>query len=169
MISQREIMNFRRNASPNRQLEVEDAIRHRRQTAFLSHSHKDAILAKSLQGFFHSKGWFVYIDWEDEDMPPKPNRDTATKIQGKIHRLGWFFYLATHNSALSRWCPWEIGYANGVKDIDSMVIIPTRDNNGQNYGNEYLNLYRHVDATSNGDYGLFEPGGGGVYLRNAML
>lgn len=136
---------------------VEEARQAGKQTAFLSHSHQDSELAKGLQGFLQSKGWLVYIDWDDTSMPSKPNRETAQKIKDKIKRLDWFLYLATANSALSRWCPWEIGYADGVKAIDRIVIIPTRDSTGRNHGNEYLDLYKQVSAAEGGGYGLFRP------------
>lgn len=145
---------------------VEEARQAGKQTAFLSHSHKDSTLAKGLQGFLQSKGWLVYIDWEDMSMPSKPNRETAQKIKDKIKRFDWFFYLATANSASSRWCPWEIGYADGVKDIDKIVIIPTRDSAGRNHGNEYLDLYRNVDVAQSGGYGLFYPNNRGMLLEN---
>lgn len=145
---------------------VEEARQAGKQTAFLSHSHKDSTLAKGLQGFLQSKGWLVYIDWEDMSMPSKPNRETAQKIKNKIKRFDWFFYLATANSASSRWCPWEIGYADGVKDIDKIVIIPTRDSAGRNHGNEYLDLYRNVDVAQSGGYGLFYPNNRGMLLEN---
>lgn len=145
---------------------VEEARQAGKQTAFLSHSHKDSTLAKGLQGFLQSKGWLVYIDWEDMSMPSKPNRETAQKIKDKIKRFDWFFYLATANSASSRWCPWEIGYADGVKDIDKIVIIPTCDSAGRNHGNEYLDLYRNVDVAQGGGYGLFYPNNRGMLLEN---
>ena len=145
---------------------VEEALRIGNQTAFLSHSHKDQELAKGVQGFLQAHGWRVYIDWEDTSMPTKPNRETAQKIKDKIIRLDWFLYLATANSASSRWCPWEIGYADGVKDIDKIAIIPTRDSFGNNHGNEYLDLYRHVDVANGGGYGLFRPNNRGMLLEN---
>lgn len=144
---------------------VEEARQAGKQTAFLSHSHKDSELARGLQGFLQAQGWLVYIDWEDASMPPKPDRETARKIKGKIKRLDWFLYLATANSALSRWCPWEIGYADGEKDIDKIVIIPTRDSVGRNHGNEYLDLYRNVDNAQGGSYGLFGPNKRGILLE----
>lgn len=148
---------------------VERARREGKQTAFLLHSHKDADLAMSLQAFLQVNGWKIYIDWQDTSMPPRPNRETADKIKQKIKRLDWFMYLATANSAASRWCPWEIGYADGVKEGDRVVIVPTRDNAGNNYGNEYLDLYRHVDAAQAGGYGLFGPDNRGVLLENVAL
>lgn len=148
---------------------VEEARQGGKQTVFLSHSHKDSPLAKGLQGFLQSKGWRVYIDWEDTSMPSSPNRETAQKIKDKIIRLDWFLYLATANSASSRWCPWEIGYADGVKDIDKIVIIPTRDSAGLKHGNEYLDLYRKVDAAQGGGYGLFYPDNRGILLESVRL
>lgn len=149
---------------------VNEALRAGKQTAFLSHSHKDAKLAKGLQGFLQAHGWMVYIDWEDTSMPSQPNRATARKIKNRIERLDWFFYLATVNSASSRWCPWEIGYADGVKNIEKIVIVPTRDSAGRNHGNEYLDLYRHVDAAQYGGYGLFDPiNKRGPLLENVSL
>ncbi|OUS06320.1 hypothetical protein A9Q96_10125 [Rhodobacterales bacterium 52_120_T64] len=136
---------------------VNEALREGKQTAFLSHSHKDAELAKGLQGFLQAQGWKVYIDWEDTSMPQSPNRETAQNIKDRIKRLDWFIYLATANSASSRWCPWEIGYADGVKHIDRIVIVPTRDSVGRNYGNEYLELYHQVSSAEGGGYGLFNP------------
>jgi len=167
MIDQSSILAYSSRAEVRKsERVVEEARQAGKQTAFLSHSHKDSALAKGLQGFLQSKGWLVYIDWEDMSMPSKPNRETAQKIKDKIKRFDWFFYLATANSALSRWCPWEIGYADGVKDIDKIVIIPTRDNAGRNHGNEYLDLYRNVDVAQSGGYGLFYPNNRGMLLEN---
>lgn len=167
MIDQSYILAYSaRSESRKSERIVEEARKTGKQTAFLSHSHKDSTLAKGLQGFLQSKGWLVYIDWEDTSMPSKPNRETAQKIKDKIKRFDWFLYLATANSASSRWCPWEIGYADGVKDIDKIVIIPTRDRDGQNHGNEYLDLYRNVGVTQSGGYGLFYPNNRGILLEN---
>ena len=145
---------------------VEEARLAGKQTAFLSHSHKDAELAKGLQGFLQAQGWKVYIDWEDTSMPQQPNRETARKIKDRIKRLDWFLYLATVNSASSRWCPWEIGYADGAKGIDQIVVIPTRDSAGRNYGNEYLDLYKRVTTADVGGLGVFGPNNRGTLLEN---
>jgi hypothetical protein len=145
---------------------VEEARQAGKQTAFLSHSHKDAELAKGLQGFLQAQGWKVYIDWDDTSMPPDPNRETAQKIKDRIKRLDWFLYLATANSASSRWCPWEIGYADGAKGIDRIVVIPTRDIVGRSHGNEYLDLYKRVTTADVGGLGVFGPNNRGTLLEN---
>ena len=82
---------------------------------------------------------------------------TAKKIQGKIESMKYFLFLATENSMSSRWCPWEIGYANGKKSIDNVLIIPTSER-GKSHGNEYLQLYRRLDQGFNGKVGVFNPG-----------
>lgn len=136
-----------------------------KRTAFLCHSHRDADLAKGLQGFLHSKGWEVYIDWEDSTMPERPDRRTAEKIQEKIRAVEMFFFLATENSMTSRWCPWEIGYADGVKNLNRILILPTADSRGITYGNEYLQLYRYLDIAQGGDLGHFGADNSGYILR----
>ncbi len=90
-------------------------------------------------------------------MPENTNRDTAVKIQQKIQEADYFFFLATPNSVKSRWCPWEIGYADGVKKYESIFIIPTQDRNGYYYGNEYLQLYQKIDKSQQGPLAFWKP------------
>lgn len=133
-------------------------------TAFLSHSHKDATLAKGLQTYLGRLGWDVYIDWEDTSMPDRPDRVTADKIRRKIVELDLFLFLATQNSMTSRWCPWELGYADGKKANSSILIVQTSDSRGT-YGNEYLELYRHLDEAKGGGVAHFYKSGDGRILR----
>jgi len=137
------------------------------ETAFLCHSHKDRERAKGLQVYLEKMGWNVYIDWEDSTMPDTPNSETADKIQRKIRDADWFLFLVTPNSTASRWCPWEIGFADGVKPRSTIVIVPTTDRSGSWYGNEYLQLYRSVDLTTNKNLAVFAPGmtDGGILLN----
>ncbi len=128
------------------------------QTAFLSHSHRDNDYAKGLEVLLREGGWELYIDGEDTEMPAKPNRITAERIQRKIRELDWFLFLATPNSTASKWCPWEIGYADGVKEYEKILIIPTTDRSGRWYGNEYLQLYRQIEPTKGGGLAAFQAG-----------
>lgn len=136
-------------------------------TAFLCHSHKDVALVKGISNMLEDSGWDVYIDWEDSSMPETPDRQTALNIQSKIKDLKYFLFLATANSMSSRWCPWEIGYANGVKNIENILIIPTTDRFGTASGNEYLQLYRSVDIATGGGLAVWQPGqsNNGVSVR----
>ena len=114
-----------------------------KKSAFLCHSHMDEDLVKGLIVILEEAGVELYIDWKDHSMPNVPNSTTAKIIQDKIKTCNIFLFLATANSKASRWCPWEIGYADsGGKGI---YIIPTSDGSST-YGNEYLELYPNIDA-----------------------
>lgn len=134
-------------------------------TAFLCHSHEDASAVQGLINLFQEDGWRVYVDWQDASMPDKPTRETAEWIQLKIRVMDYFLFLATPNSVVSRWCPWEIGYADSEKAADHILIIPTTDHSGSWYGNEYLQLYRKIDEAKDGKLGVWKPNETtGVYL-----
>lgn len=126
-------------------------------TAFLCHSHRDEVLAAGLVKMLHGAGFQLYVDWADAEMPEKPDRETARRIKEKIVDLQLFLFLATGNSMASRWCPWEIGYADGKKPIDSIIVVPTIDG-VTTHGNEYLELYRRLDLTSIGGLAVWQPG-----------
>lgn len=120
----------------------------RLKTAFLCHSHQDEILVKGLIKQFRDNGIDLYVDWLDQSMPETPDEETAQNIQNRIRAADIFLFLATLNSKNSRWCPWEIGYADGV--AKRIYIIPTSDDNA-NYGNEYLRLYKRIDDAKSED------------------
>lgn len=125
--------------------------------AFLCHSHQDKELVEGLDQILTSAGWNIYIDWRDADMPSRPNRETASKIQSRIKTADYFLFLATPRSVASRWCPWEIGFADGVKALDRIFVVTTSDSAGS-YGNEYLELYRHIDFADDGLLAAWMPG-----------
>ncbi|BBT66379.1 toll/interleukin-1 receptor domain-containing protein [Aeromonas caviae] len=155
------------NAGQRRSIQGQFAKRFGQPTAFLSHSHKDMQLALGLQELLKNQGWDVYIDWQDQTMPDKPDAKTAFNIKAAIVRADWFLFLATQNSMTSRWCPWEIGVADGQKDYDRIAIVPTRDNQGYFYGNEYMNLYNKIDISSGtSSLAFFDTRGNGKWVRN---
>lgn len=135
-------------------------------TAFLCHSSRDDTLAEGLQALLAEQGVELYIDWECASMPPEPNRETAARIQHRIKMCDWFLFLATANSMGSRWCPWELGYADGQKQPDRIAIIQTSDST-TTYGNEYMQLYHRIDTSSAGQL-LWVPGGSNQvqFVRN---
>ncbi len=139
-------------------------------SAFLCHSHKDETLVKGLLAQFQEVGIDLYINWKDHSMPETPNVETAKKIQDAIKTRSLFFLLATANAKASRWCPWEIGYADS--SVRKIFIIPTADGAGT-YGNEYLQLYSRIDLGSYGaQSGLAVFGAGmtkGEWLSAASL
>lgn len=124
-------------------------------TGFLCHSHQDREMALGLQQWLKEQGMDLYIDWQDASMPEQPNATTAARIRTVIRGANVFLFLATNNSMTSRWCPWELGFADGVKRNEQIAVISTRDASGNYYGNEYLQLYRRIDQSATGGASLY--------------
>lgn len=156
-----------RAAPSNLAKSLQEARASMKKTAFLSHSHQDAKRAKGLQTLLAEEGWDVFIDWEHTRLDDRPTKETVQLIQAAINRADWLFYLATPNGGRSRWCPWEIGYADGKKSASAIVVIATSDSQGT-YGSEYLDLYAQISTTSGDErLGFFKPSSStsGHYLR----
>jgi hypothetical protein len=136
-------------------------------TAFLCHSHRDAELVKGFVTILNETGWRVYVDWQDTTMPDRPNRETAARLKQRIEGTTFFLFLATANSMTSRWCPWEIGYADGKKHIDSILVCATTDG-VVTHGSEYLDLYRRIDVSDSGHLAVWNPGDykNGIFVSN---
>jgi len=135
-------------------------------TAFLCHSHLDQRLALGLQAVLKQHGMDLYIDWQDATMPDNPSAETAQRLRTRIQQCHWFLFLATNNSMTSRWCPWELGHADGTKVNDRILVVPTLDGN-VTYGAEYINLYRRVEVATDGRLAAFGPGNhGGRYVNS---
>jgi hypothetical protein len=126
-------------------------------TAFLCHSHHDRLLALGLQALLKQHGMDLYIDWQDSSMPDTPSAETARRLRARIQQCNWFLFLATNQSMSSRWCPWELGHADGTKANERILIVPTQDGSGS-YGSEYISLYQRVDFASDGRLAAFGPG-----------
>ena len=146
-----------RRATPQRVRTLTEARTLGIRTVFLSHSHRDAELVQGFVVLLVDSGWRVYIDWRDTSMPERPNRDTAIRLQQKIVDLDFFLFLATPNSMASRWCPWEIGYANGQKPIDRIIVCPTSEGSAT-HGSEYLDVYRRLDLSDSARLAVWQPG-----------
>lgn len=144
------------NAAARSYIQRNAAVRSGQSTAFLCHSHKDRELAFGLQQLMREQGLDLYIDWQDISMPEQPNGETAGRLRQRIVDCNWFLFLATNNSMTSRWCPWELGYADGKKSIEKIAVIPTHDGL-KTHGNEYMQLYRRIDRSSVGTLAIFSP------------
>lgn len=131
----------------------------KRKTAFFCHSHNDKDLVLGLRTVFFKNGIDLYVDWTDQTMPKTPNKKTAEKLQQKISTSDVFFYLVTQNSITSTWCPWEIGYADAINK--NIFVIPTTDGD-HTYGNEYLQLYKIIQAIGFSNYLIKYPDDRGI-------
>lgn len=126
-------------------------------TIFLSHSHADEKQVRGLIKLLAQRGIKIYVDWLDHSMPTKTNRSTATRIKDKIKSNELFMLLATKNALSSRWVPWEVGVADSIKHLDTILVIPVADKSGRFAGNEYLQLYKRLVISTNGIPSIFNP------------
>ena len=118
------------------------------ETAFLSYSIYDTELARGLRVMLADRGIKLYLDME-ESGNEIIDKNGAARIRAKIRECQGLIFLATEHSVVSRWCAWEIGYADGARGAERILVLPTRDLSAQ-YGNEYLQLYKEYKPTKGG-------------------
>lgn len=116
---------------------------------FLSHSHLDRELVLSVVSLVERAGVPVYVDWLDDGLPEATSSQTANKLRNKIRERDRFIVLGTQNGLNSKWVPWELGYADGVKDNEHIAILPINAR-GENWvGNEYMGVYQSIELDGN--------------------
>ena len=98
--------------------------------------------------FLRGLGVRVYIDWLDPSMPPSTNMETAAKIKSKIKECNKFIFLATNNAIISKWCNWELGFADAHKYIEKIALFPISENSGMWNGSEYLKIYPRIEESN---------------------
>ncbi len=110
---------------------------------FISHSFQDRSLVFGLTRLFTDTGYNVYVDWIDDK---NLNRDdvtveTASLLRNRISNSKGLAYVATDNIAGSKWCPWELGIADGMGKKTCILPIMKKGYAGR----EYLNLYPYLE------------------------
>ena len=115
-------------------------------STFLSHSSKDEELVDGAIAVLKGHGATVYIDEIDPDMPPYTNTETAEKLKQRIDQCKKFVMLASKNSKGSTWVPWELGIADGKKDLNRVAIFSAVENQSDTswVSWEYLGLYHQI-------------------------
>ncbi len=124
---------------------------------FLSHSHTDNNTAHWAINLIKRYGGNAWVDWLDPEMPSQTNAETATMLKRKITSCQKFILLATPDALQSRWVPWELGYADSVKTLDNVALLPIRDDNYDYPENEYLGIYKSIQQAEDGQFGVFPP------------
>ena len=118
---------------------------------FLSHSNLDSNLATGCVKMVRRLGVNVYFDLYDSTLTLPPSEDTANKLRLRIQKAFHFILLATENSVRqSRWCPWELGCADG--NVVPISIARTKDDTGKEWGAEYLRLYHSLEIKTDRSY-----------------
>ncbi len=111
---------------------------------FISHSFKDKDLVIGLYHLFTVAGYKVYIDWIDDSNLDRKSVTpiTAAIIRKRIERSKGASFISTANSTTSKWCPWELGVADGMHNrVCILPIMSTTEFRGQ----EYLGLYPYLE------------------------
>ncbi len=115
---------------------------------FLSHSSKDKEYLSGVISFLEKFGAKVYIDKEDQLLPKTTSRETAEGLKARIRENKRLVILASTNSKTSRWIPWEIGLADGIKNLDSIAILPLTTSDDESAFSwpeqEYFSLYKQI-------------------------
>ncbi|MEO9849542.1 MAG: toll/interleukin-1 receptor domain-containing protein [Reichenbachiella sp.] len=120
-------------------------------TLFLSHKHKDLEEIEEATGvieLLEDLGVKVYIDSMDNKMPDQTSGDTAARIKEVIKYCDKFILLATAKAIESYWCNWELGIGDVHKFQKHIAILPVKEKGQYNHqykGNEYLQIYPHID------------------------
>ena len=115
---------------------------------FFSHSSLDHNEVLTLIQLFNQCGYSAYVDWVYDPQLNRSdvNKETAEKIRIRMNQSKGLAYLATSNSTSSKWCPWELGYFDGMSKNSRCCILPVLSYNASSYdGQEYLGLYPYLD------------------------
>jgi hypothetical protein len=115
---------------------------------FLSHSTKHAAEVISIKRKFERIGISVYVDWvEDQEL----NRSDVTpasadRLRRRISASRSLLVHASEGAAVSRWVPWELGFADGVGlPVGILPVVAGSRVTVVYKGVEYLGLYPYVD------------------------
>ena len=79
--------------------------------------------------FFEEKVpvFIAYIDSRDLSMPKIISGETAEKIKDRIKKCKRFILLATDGAVESKWCNWELGFADAIKGKKSCTFSYERE------------------------------------------
>jgi hypothetical protein len=118
---------------------------------FLSHSFLDRDEVLGLYRELTEMGFKVYVDWI---VDPELDRNNVTKataelIRNRMKNSKTLLLAISTNATMSKWMPWELGYADG--NTGRCAIIPISRENLSLYSFnriEYLKLYPYVDRAT---------------------
>lgn len=111
---------------------------------FISHKHEEDEYVYRLREILKRYGFEGYVDWEDDDMPTTTSGETALLLKDKIKKSRKFILIATESAIESKWCNWEVGFADAHKYIDHIALLPIRKEFENYKGEEYLQIYPSI-------------------------
>ncbi|QIK79045.1 toll/interleukin-1 receptor domain-containing protein [Sphingomonas piscis] len=117
---------------------------------FLSHSILDKELIAGAKLALEERGLSVYVDWITDPQLDRTrvSTGTASHLRRRMRQCQMLVYVHSENAAVSKWCPWELGYFDGMRR-GNVFIMPVASNIKYGFeGQEYLGLYPYLVRTS---------------------
>jgi hypothetical protein len=118
---------------------------------FLCHSFLD----KEVVGGFYIEltqlGYTVYVDWiVDPDLDrANVTKESANRVRNRLKGSKSLLLATSENAAVSKWMPWELGFADGRTGNCAIVpVSPTATSSNSYKGAEYLSLYPYITKVS---------------------
>lgn len=115
---------------------------------FLSHSFQDAEVILGIKRTLERTGQSVYVDWAEDPHLSRQyvTKDTARRLRDRMRQSTSFIFATSSASPDSKWMPWELGYFDGLRDSESIAIMPIVDYRNERFvGQEYLGLYPQIE------------------------
>lgn len=112
---------------------------------FISHSSLDKELTNHLCDLFIQNGFKAYLDYEDTELNSQNvTKRTGEQLRSKLKRCKTLAYVATSNIATSKWCPWELGFYDGLSNGRCCILPIVKGNQTTFRGREYLGSYPYL-------------------------
>lgn len=136
---------------------------------FLCHSRMDEELILGTKTSLEEYGLRVYVDWINDPQldRTKVSFATANQLRTRMSCARMLVYAHTENSSNSKWCPWELGFFDGMRggNVFHLPIVETKYSHFA--GQEYLDLYPYLDKVASLIF-MNEVQGGLMPLREAL-
>jgi len=117
---------------------------------FLSHSSAEPEeILLGIKAILEDLGLKVYVDkYSDPQLSPdNVTVTTADILRVRMRQSHSLLYIYSQHSSRSRWMPWELGFFDGHNGRVGVLPV-TRAQEEAFKGEEYLNLYPHVDRVT---------------------
>lgn len=136
---------------------------------FLSHSIMDAQLVLGAKFELEAQGLTVYIDWISDPLLDrnKVSVATADQLRRRMRQCKMLVYVHSENAAISKWCPWELGYFDGFRGGNVFIMPVVASAQHTFSGQEYLGLYPYLEPAAASGKIWIEKAGSASYLNEA--
>lgn len=117
---------------------------------FLSHSVLDAEIILEAKLRLEDAGFTVYVDWINDPKLDRSSvtRATAASLRIRMAQCKMLVYVHSQNAAMSKWCPWELGFFDGKKGGNVFILPISVGSQNTFIGQEYLGLYPYLTPST---------------------